>query len=186
MQLEPNLTEDNVDEYKTIKKDLEEIYNERARGLHIRSKAKLVEESEQNLKYFSKLEVKNSNSKYIKTLLHNDTLITHPEEILDTQKQYYSKLYTQSKDSIIDPDIFNTIEIPQLSEMEKEICEKEITIEEVGQGLKDLANNKTPGTDGLTSEFYKFFWPKIKTLVFDSISYAFHSNSLSIEHTCTC
>ena len=61
------------------------------------------------------------------------------------------------------------------------LCEKPITIRELGEALKHLPNNKTPGTDGLTTEFYKFFWLNIQDLVQASILYAFENNSLSIE-----
>ena len=40
---------------------------------------------------------------------------------------------------------------------------------------------KTPGTDGLTSEFYKFFWPELRTEMIASYNYAFHSGTLSIS-----
>ena len=54
-------------------------------------------------------------------------------------------------------------------------------IDELGKALKQLMNRKLPGTDGLTSEFYKFFWPDSKQIVFDSLMYAHDNNSLSIK-----
>ena len=44
-----------------------------------------------------------------------------------------------------------------------------MTNEELGKALKQLPNRKSPGMDGLTSEFYKFFWLDIKQIVFDSL-----------------
>ena len=40
--------------------------------------------------------------------------------------------------------------------------EKETTEQEILNIVKSLPNNKTPGEDGLPSEFYKFFWIDIK------------------------
>ena len=182
-QIEENLTEAKLDEYKTIKGDLEDIYNEQARGCHIRSKAKLVEESEKNLNYFAKLEIKNSKTKYIKTLITEgqEKVVTDPGEILEAQKDFYKQLYSEPRGIQLDADIFKEIKIPQLEEIEKKLCDEEITMEEVAKSLKELPNNKTPGTDGLTTDFYKFFWPKIKQIVYDSIIFAFKSSKLSIE-----
>ena len=36
------------------------------------------------------------------------------------------------------------------------------TEQEILNSLKCLKNNKAPGYDGLTTEFYKFFWIDIK------------------------
>ena len=41
--------------------------------------------------------------------------------------------------------------------------------------------NKSPGTDGITVEFYRYFWNEIRKLVFDSINNAFKDKILSCE-----
>ena len=33
---------------------------------------------------------------------------------------------------------------------------------ECGLALKEMQNNKSPGSDGITVEFYKIFWNDIK------------------------
>ena len=43
-----------------------------------------------------------------------------------------------------------------------------------------MKNNKTPGNDGLTKEFYETFWDKLKTPLMKSINQAFHTKILSI------
>ena len=45
------------------------------------------------------------------------------------------------------------------------------TIEELGLALNQLPNNKSPGSDGFTSEFYKFFWPDLKSIIFENVQY---------------
>ena len=40
----------------------------------------------------------------------------------------------------------------------KVTCEGLINEDEIKDVLKDMANDKTPGFDGYTAEFYKFFW----------------------------
>ena len=52
---------------------------------------------------------------------------------------------------------------------------------ECGLALQELKNGKSPGTDGLTNEFYKFFWKDIKHLILDSLNYALISGELSTD-----
>ena len=42
-------------------------------------------------------------------------------------------------------------------------------------------NNKTPGSDGFTIEFYRFFWPAIGPIMVDSFNYAFKNGEMSIS-----
>ena len=44
-----------------------------------------------------------------------------------------------------------------------------------------MENNKTPGSDGLTVEFYRFFWNIIAKYMVESFSYVFESGNLSIS-----
>ena len=39
-------------------------------------------------------------------------------------------------------------------------CGGKVTIEECTSVLNSFKENKSPGNDGLTIEFYKFFWNK--------------------------
>ena len=41
--------------------------------------------------------------------------------------------------------------------------------------------DKSPGSDGLSTNFYKFFWPDVCDLLIDSNNYAFNFNELSQE-----
>ena len=44
-----------------------------------------------------------------------------------------------------------------------------------------MKNGKTPGSDGLSVDFYKIFWNPIKELVFESFIYAYDLKKLSID-----
>ena len=44
-----------------------------------------------------------------------------------------------------------------------------------------MKNNKTPGNNGLTKEFYEIFWDELKTSLMESVNQAFHTKILSIS-----
>ena len=49
-------------------------------------------------------------------------------------------------------------DIPELIKQERDVCDEHITKQECFESLKTLKNNKSPGNDGLTKEFYITFW----------------------------
>ncbi len=63
-------------------------------------------------------------------------------------------------------------EIKKLSNDEREVCEKTINESEILKSIKNLSDGKTPGSDGIPTNFYKFFWIDIKNLLTQSIQYA--------------
>ena len=70
----------------------------------------------------------------------------------------------------------------ELIQIENEEAEKlgEILCTELGKALKTMKNNKTPGLDGFTVEFFKFFWIDIGHFVHRSVNYAYRTGSLSV------
>ena len=70
---------------------------------------------------------------------------------------------------------------PKLNDKDKHFCDTRLSDTDYLQSLKELPNNKSPGSDGLPIEFYKFFWNNIKDFVIDSFNYSFDHNRLSIE-----
>ncbi len=70
----------------------------------------------------------------------------------------FGKLY-KSDSNVIDPfPIFNYITLERtVSNDFNLICSKNISLDEVKEAINNLKNNKSPGSDGLTSELYKTF-----------------------------
>ena len=69
----------------------------------------------------------------------------------------------------------------QLTEEMASTCEGEITLAECTKALSTMQNNKSPGSDGLTTEFYRALWDIISTYVVNSLNYAFNTGNLSIS-----
>ena len=60
-----------------------------------------------------------------------------------------------------------------LTDDEKLKCEGPVTEQEAKSVIKNMKNNKSPGTDGFPVEFYKFFWSDIRKLLINSFNESF-------------
>ncbi len=185
--IQTNINDKDIEtEYKNINTEIEQIERHKARGIILRSKCRWTEEGEHNTSYFLRLEKNNFCNKLISQLDLNGVIVKDPNEILEAEKNFYNDLYRKpnTNEELLDINtkIFtNNKTIPQLSEIDKEFCDAEISETEILASIKQLKNGKSPGSDGLTAEFYKFFWVDIKTLLTDSLKYSLLEGELSVE-----
>ena len=70
-------------------------------------------------------------------------------------------------------------EIPKLSPEKAATCEGKLAVEECLHSLQSFKENKSPGNDGLTVEFYKTFWGILGKLLVESLNCAFDHGELS-------
>ena len=173
-------------EFSQVKLQLDNLERERARGVIIRSKAQWVEEGEKNTSYFLRLEKHNYCNKLITKLKVGENLITDPIQILDEGQNFYQNLYSEnvghdeSHMREIGNTFTNTDSVPKISAIQQEHSERLMTENDLLKSLKAFKNGKTPGTDGLNAEFYKFFWHDIKQFLLASINYSLEYGTLSI------
>ena len=169
-------------EHQDAKSKLEKLLQSNANGVFIRSRAQFIEENEKCTSYFCQLEKRNYKTKTIKCIKTENKTLTNQAEILEEQFNFYRNLYTKANLEVCEGTckLLND-NIPKLSNNDKNLCELAITLDECSRALKELANNKTPGSDGLTAEFYKFFWVDINSFVFESFIYSFEHNELSVD-----
>jgi len=59
-------------------------------------------------------------------------------------------------------------------------CEGPSTEKEYLEALKNMDHGTTPGSDGLSGEFYKHFWKEVSSLLVNALNFAYHSGTLSI------
>ena len=136
-------------------------------------------------KYFCSLESKNFTIKIIpKIQKENSDLITAQKEILKEVKNFYQDLYSsKSKESDLLKhfnDDFKNINVPKLSHTESDKLEGPITLQEASSVLKNMKNEKSPGSSGFTSEFYKVFWKSIGPFLVRSLNLSLESGQLSV------
>ena len=71
-------------------------------------------------------------------------------------------------------------QILKLSSKMSQKLEGNISLCEAGKSLKAMSNNKSPGVDGYSCEFFKFFWKDVGKLLIRSLNYGFELGKLSI------
>ena len=100
------------------------------------------------------------------------------EEIFKFYKNLYKKQDNDQNDNSIETYLADQVDnIPKLNEQEKQKCEGMITLNEVGNYLRKIRNNKSPGTSGYSGEWYKFFYPDIKFRLHDSINFTYENEN---------
>ena len=70
---------------------------------------------------------------------------------------------------------------PELSEDEQQELENNLTKEELLNALKSFNENKTPGEDGFTKEFFEMFFDLMGNHLLDSYNEAFDKGKMSIS-----
>ena len=124
----------------------------------MRARAEYVEGGEKNSKYFANLEKKRASAKTINRLNKNGKDITNNKLILKELEQYYKTLYNFQELDADNITKFNKYINVKLSDEEKNNIEGPASEYECTIALKSMKNNKSPGSDGITTEFYKIFW----------------------------
>jgi hypothetical protein len=172
----------------TNKKELERIEHEQNFGLQFRANCLEIKNNEYNTKYFYSKEKSRAEAKAMTTLINDKgEILTDMNEIANEQKSFYENLYRE-KSVYSEKDVnkankyfLDDLDITEISDEERETLDMPISPDEIAHALRDLPNNKAPGGDGLSTNFYKFFWPKINKFVNQSIMCTIVENEMSIE-----
>ena len=125
---------------------------------------KHFEENEKSTRYFFNLEKSRAKSKlWRKIKLDNGNYSNDITTIIKEQVKFYTNLFSSegwnrnSADKLLENVDTN------LTNEEKEDLECPITETELWKCIKQLKKNKSPGEDGIISEFYQIYWNTIKT-----------------------
>ncbi|MCG7876954.1 MAG: reverse transcriptase family protein, partial [Candidatus Thiodiazotropha endolucinida] len=177
-----NIQINDLNNLEEKKNRLYEIRQKKMEGVLLRSRCRYEDLGEKPTKYFLNLESRNFTSKVISKLTneHGDDF-TDTSDILNYQKSYFNTLYSETVN--VD-DITIAEQIGQnprkLSHDDSLNLEGEITYAELLNALKKMQNCKSPGNDGFTSEFFKFFWSDMGVFILRSLNYSYRTDSLSI------
>ena len=120
----------------------------------------------------------------MRKLKTSGSIITDPFNILSEQKRFYQELYTSRTKKFNDNTratkfFLNNLNIPSLTEQQMLSCEGKITSEECAKVLETFQPNKTPGNNGIPTEFYKTFWPLISDPFIRCVNECFEKGEMS-------
>ena len=159
----------NNPEYIETYEKLDKIYQEKANGIRIRSKCNWYKHGEKSSKFFLNLEKSRAVQNQIRNVLIDNIEINNQKDINKELYLYYKNLFNK-RQHLSEHDInnfLNTVSnFPQLSTEQSLECEKDITEKEIFEALKSMPNDKSPGNDGLTKEFFETFWSEVKKNIF--------------------
>ena len=100
----------------------------------------------------------------IRKIIVSDQEITDPIIMLNEIRNFYELLFKKGdskRPSQID-DFLDKVQLPKLNITEINECANELSEKELYISLMGIQNNKSPGKDGLTKEFFVTFWKDIK------------------------
>ena len=153
-----------LEEYHKCKSELDTLYDYITAGLIIRSKSNWYEQGEKSSKYFLNLEKCNQIKSHTHKLISDSgNVINDPSEILSSIKDFHATLYKRrsTKHERECLEYRHSVNIPKLSEAERNSCEGLLTKKECWEALNEMNNGKSPRNDGLTKEFYMCFFNEI-------------------------
>ena len=176
-------------EIRELKSKIEEGIEEDTRGKALRAQCTWYEHGDTSSKFFLNLEKSRGNNKTIRRLKTEDgKLTTEGRTILQTEKNFYQKLYssgintkktdTPAKEKRAKEDMFETT-CPKYDMNNEEELTNQITEEEIWDIIKESPQNKSPGCDGFTNEFYKGMWPHVKKYMIAAFNEALERGELS-------
>ena len=164
--------------------ELQSVYDQKGKAAIFRSKCRWVENGERPTEYFFNLEKKNHNKKTIRELrIENDSTTYNDEKILEAIERYYKTLFSCTTNTHVNDlnHFIEQLDIPKLMDEERDRIEGPITLEECKIALDTFQANKTPGEDGFTVEFYKYFIGLLGEDLVASFNAAYDANELSVS-----
>ena len=180
--LEINLTNFQANHYYLeYKQKLQNIYTKKVNDIRIRSKCNWYQNGEKSTKFFLNLEKYRATQGCLRTIIVNKKEINDSRQINDALYNFYQTLFKE-KLSISEECIqsfLDKVSLPKLNENQTLKCEGAITECELLKALTSMDNDKSPGNDGITKEFYIKFWDVVKEPLCASIQQSFIVGELS-------
>jgi hypothetical protein len=164
-----------------------EYITEHIKGEALRSRSLWHEEGNTASKMFLNLEKSRGERKTIRRLKNTlGKTVTDRKEILEEEEKFYNKLYSEQE---YDQTEMKKGEYKEIWEIEGKTLDEEdltgltepFTEEEIWSILKDNPKNKSPGTDGLTNEFYIEYWQIVKEHLIKSLNKGLVAGKLNIS-----
>ena len=182
IKISTNSNEELLGQYYKAKNELEALYDYITEGVILCSKTDWYEHGEKSSKYFLNLEERNKSKSHMRNILTSSSQETSNQtEILYNIRSYYSSLYKRrsNKSESDCLSYLTNLNLSKLSEDQQNLCEGKLRRRECWEALLSMGSNKSPGSDGLSKEFYICFFDEIITHLLDALNLAFDQGQLS-------
>lgn len=159
------IDEHTLESLKKYKQELESLRETKIKGIMLRTKVTWLDSGEKPSKYFLNLENRNYTNKLIPKIIRDSgEEIFKQDEILKEQRAYYENLYSDKNrtDRAAIREHLSKLKGPKLGEDLSEELEGYTTMQELAEAPKSMKNNKSPGLDGFSAEFFKFLWTDLR------------------------
>ena len=163
-----------------LQQELIEIRRVKLAGAAQRACARWIQEGESPTKYFCGLAKRHSAAKYITCLNVDGEIVNEVDKVLDCIESCFSNLYKrQTVENISNYQDEIGFDFPKLDSREAGLLEGPVSMKEAAQALYELHNDKSPGPDGFTVNFFKFFWKQLGGFLVRSLNSGYAKNLLS-------
>lgn len=176
--------EDLSMEIDSIKRELREIEEEKARKIIFRAKCNWALYAERPTKYFLNLEKRRSRECTMNSVFDEEGReVTDIADILRVGRTFYENLYKSQEDTLTPmADIqreWSELNLPRIPSDRKELLDAPFSQEELKTALSHLNKNKSPGSDGITPEFMTCFWDLVNRYFCESLDFSIAEGRLS-------
>ena len=140
--------------------------------------------SEPTIAFYAKLEKRSAQKGIIGELKdHHGQVFSDPAHLLPITARYYRHLYTPVVIHGPTQDRLLANIDKKLSLAHRQMLDADFTDQELLQAVMDLHDDKSPGLDGITAEFYKKFWHLLRGRYVDFLNSAKLSTFRSTKNT---
>ena len=117
------------------------------------------------------LEANRATQSVVHKVIPNEQEMTDISKINNHILQFYQNLFKEKQSTSENRfnGLLNDLNIWSLNSEEMFSCEGNLTEQEIYKSLTSFKNNKLPGNDGVTKEFYCCFWNDIKYIFMKSL-----------------
>ena len=165
----------NITEMTRVKNIIDTNEKIRAKGVQVRAKAQILDSNEDPSAYFIHKEIHQGKKKVIEQVEVDGVLKDKQEEIVNAFKNFYTDLYTAEGVQELPNDYLQGL--PQLDDNDD--LGSKITLDEIRQALNQMDNNKSPGPDGLSKEFYLQYFELVAPLLVNLYDHIFTNGQLT-------
>ena len=151
----------------------------KAKGAWARARVQWAEEGEMSSRYFCRLEKKRGTEQWIAAIRGTDGKVaTDIDGICRSWVDFFSTLFSGDElDLKVQEDLLENLSV-RLPSSSSASCDGPITLEEARKALEGAAIGRSPGSDGLSAEFYLAFWKVLGEDLIEVFNASFSSGHL--------